>query len=101
MRFTHESFDAAVDPQQASRDTETRQQTDDLGRETLNLLVGVLQQVDEAHDAAELLQSDAHSLAGAHLAQDLQRSHLTAAAASHYHGRPPVLGLEQFTLFRC
>jgi len=73
---THESLDATVDAQHTSRSAEVRQLTDDFRREALNLLLSVLQQVDQAHDAAELLQRHADSLACAHLAQDFQCAHL-------------------------
>jgi len=54
--------------------------TDDFGGDALHQLVGVLQQVDEAHDAAELLQRHADALARTQLPQNLQRADLHATA---------------------
>ena len=83
MYSTHESSDAVVDAQHASYGGEARQLADDLGGQALHLLVGVLQQVDEAADAAELLQRHADALARAHLTQDLQRTHLSRTQPAH------------------
>lgn len=76
VQCTHKALDAAEDSHHTSSGTETRQLTDDLSCQTLNLPVSVLQQVDQTHDTAELLQRHTDSLACTHLAQNLQRTHL-------------------------
>jgi len=84
---THKSLDAAIDTHHSSRGAEARQQAQYLGGETLYLPVGVLQKIDQAHDAAELFQRHADALARTHLTEDLKRSDLQCASHSSQHSR--------------